>query len=167
MKAFRITEIREFMSKLLVHSVFDSYRLLELSLTTNVVHTIDGQQNLAYYDSDEAEQRKASPETYIAWREIRPLCYSMIKGKQTPLRFKIVLMQERPLIRELVEKNKLAVNPDDIFGLYLNCQFDGDTLLCTTGTSLRIFSTDKTIEFLWDETVASFFKLHQISFEAV
>ena len=44
-------------------------------------------------------------------------------------------------------------------------QFDGKQLLCTTGTSLKIFTLDKQLDRVWDEMVRKFFRKNQVAFE--
>ena len=43
--------------------------------------------------------------------------------------------------------------------------FDGKQLLCTTGTSLKIFTLDKQLDRVWDEMVRKFFRKNQVAFE--
>ena len=58
----------------------------------------------------------------------------------------------------------LSLSPEDVFGLFLNCQFDRGRLVCTTGTSLRIFTIDRTVDQLWDDMIRRFFRQQGISF---
>ena len=70
-------------------------------------------------------------------------------------------------VEKLLAQSGLSLTREDIFGLYLNCQFDGEHLLCTTGTSLKIFTLDKSLDHLWDDMVRRFFKQQEIVFEEV
>ena len=38
---------------------------------------------------------------------------------------------------------------EDIEGLYLNIRYDGKGLTCITGTSLKLFTLDRTLELAW------------------
>ena len=58
-----------------------------------------------------------------------------------------------------------AYRPEDIQGLYLNFHYDGSTLQCITGTSLKTFSMDKSIEREWDTEVKSILKSKNIEGE--
>ena len=165
MKAFKILEVKDFMSKLLLKHTFDRFQLFELSLTTNITYTMDGSLHPDFYDTGEAELIKAREQTHITWGEVRPFCFSLIKGKRTPLHFKIVFQLEKAEVQKFLNASRLPLHEDDIFGLYLNCQFDGASLLCTTGTSLRFFTMDKAADHAWDDKVTEFFKDQQISFE--
>lgn len=167
MKAFKILEVKDFMSKLLLKNTFDHFQLSELSLTTNITYTIDGSLHPDFFDADDAESLKAQGKTQITWDEVRPFCFSLIKGKRTPLHFKIVFQISRDEVQQLLADSKLNLSTDDIFGLYLNCQFDGTSLTCVTGTSLRFFTMDKTLDYVWDDFITQFFKKANISFELV
>ncbi len=165
MKAFQICEVKDFMSKMLIKSTFDQFWLFEMSLTTNVAYTIDGMLHPDFYDAGEAELLKAQEQTHVLWSDLRPFCLSLIKGKKTPLNFKIVFQCARPEVEQLLMQSGLGLQADDIFGLYLNCQFDGEHLTCVTGTSLRFFTMDKSLDYAWDDKVTRFFQTHGITFE--
>ena len=49
-------------------------------------------------------------------------------------------------------------------GLYLNIRYENGVLSCITGTSLKIFTLDKRLEYEWDETVRRYFKKKQVPF---
>ena len=59
----------------------------------------------------------------------------------------------------------LTTNTGDIFGLYINLTFRDGRLLLTTGTSLRTFSMDRSVDEAWDAYVARFFTLQNIELE--
>lgn len=63
--------------------------------------------------------------------------------------------------------NHLNFSPDDIFGLFVNFQYDGKNLTCTTGTSLKTFTLDKSLDHIWDELIQKFFKQQQIPYESI
>lgn len=165
MKAFKILEVKDFMSKLLLKNTFDQFHLFELSLTTNITYTIDGSLHPDFYDAGEAEVIKSREQTLVTWDEVRPFCFSLIKGKRTPLHFKIVFQLNQNNLKKLLSDQHLPIQADDIFGLYLNCQFDGSALTCVTGSSLRFFTMDKTLDYAWDDYITHFFKENFITFE--
>ena len=86
----------------------------------------------------------------------------MIRGKRTPLHFKFVFQLPNEGMEELLGQSTLGCGPEDVFGLYLNCQYDGERLVLTTGTSLRFFSLDKSLDHLCDEYVAAYLKEKKI-----
>ena len=93
-------------------------------------------------------------------------CFQIIRGKRTPLNFKIVLALPDDQIPAFLTAHGLtAYRPEDIQGLYLNFHYDGSTLQCITGTSLKTFSMDKSIEREWDTEVKSILKSQNIEGE--
>ena len=167
MKAFQILDIKEFMKELLVKDAFDAFRVSEFSVTTNVLYSIDGEIHPEFNVPDEIATVTENSETYISWGAIKPFCFSIIKGKQTPLNFKIVFILSKEALAKLLADNHITMNPDDIFGLYLNCQYENNSLMCVTGTSLRLFSLDKTLDNVWDTKVAKFLDDHGFTHEAI
>ena len=165
MKAFQILDIKEFMKELLVNEAFDSFRVSEFSVTTHVSYSIDGEIHPEF--NIPGESTNDDGETYISWGAIKPFCFSIIKGKQTPLNFKIVFSLSKNALTQLLADNHITMNPDDIFGLYLNCQYENNSLMCVTGTSLRLFSLDKTLDNAWDANIANFLDDHGFTHEAI
>ena len=163
MIAVQIQDIKDFMSKLLLGNAFDSFWLSEASITTSVSYTIDGFLHPEFYDTQEAELLQEEGRTYALWRDMKPFCFSVIKGKKTPLSFKIVFMLSKKNTQKLLASSKLSYQLGGIFGLFVNFQFDGQHLTCTTGTSLKTFSLDKSLDRVWDEMILKFFKQQQIS----
>ncbi|MGN0152053.1 MAG: DUF5721 family protein [Wujia sp.] len=159
MKNYQIEEIRDFMNALLVQSRYDSFYLFEARIRTNLDYYINGKINIDYYDSEERKEYEASGELteYISWHQIKHTIYDLIKGKRLPVSFKIILMFNRENITRLVEMNNLPVRSEDVGALFMNIYFENGELTVTTGTSLKIFSLDKTLEHLWDETVEKYY----------
>ena len=46
----------------------------------------------------------------------------------------------------------------------LNIRFENGKLSCTTGTSLKLFTLDKSLDQAWDRMVQKFFLQQNISF---
>ncbi len=160
MLALRILDLKDFTGKLFLGEVFHRFYFVEASFTTFLTHTLDGRLQKDFYDSDACPER-----TYCYWEEVKQQCHANIKGRRTPLHFKIVFQLSRENVEKLLLQSGLSLQPDDIFGLYLNCQFDGEHLTCTTGTSLRVFTLDKTQDNIWDDMVKRFFKQQGFPFE--
>ena len=157
MIALNVQDVKDFMARLLISEEFDSFCLCEASITTFSTFQIDGTLRPEFFDTEEAEALTKSGRTHCLWQEVKPYCFSIIKGKKTPLSFKIVFQLSRQASEQLLLKN----------ALYLNLQYDGTSLICTTGTSMRLFSMDKSLDLLWDEAVITFFKKHQIAMLSV
>ena len=99
------------------------------------------------------------------WKELREFCLSLIKGKRTPLGFHFVLSMSAPNIARLLEQEHLSFAPADVQGLYLNFKYDGTKLSCTTGTSMNLFTLDKSLEQAWDKMAQRIFAKYEIPFE--
>ena len=167
MKAFQILDIKDFMKELLVNDAFDTFRVSEFNVTTNVSYSIDGEIHPEFNTPEELATLPENSETYISWGDIKPFCFSVIKGKRTPLNFKIVFVFAKEELAQLLADNNIAINTEDIFGLYLNCQYENNSLMCVTGTSLRLFSLDKSLDNAWDAHVAEFLDNHGFTHEAI
>lgn len=160
MLALRILDLKDFTSKLFIGETFQHFSFVEASFTTFVTYTLDGQLHKEFFDTEECPEQ-----TYCLWEDVQTQCFSMIRGKRTPLNFKIVFQLSRSNVEKLLAQSGISLKADDIYGLYLNCQFDGKQLLCTTGSSLKVFTLDKQLDRVWDEMIKRFFKKSQIAFE--
>ena len=147
------------MSHLLLKSTFDEFSLIEGSITTFNKFTIDG-----FIQKDFFEE--APEKIYSDWKDLREFCFNIIKGKRTPLQFKFVLSLAKENFEKFLTDNKLeGFKPENIQGLYLNFRYDGTNLQCVTGTSLNLFTLDKSLETAWDDFTYKFFSRHEIDFE--
>ena len=91
------------------------------------------------------------------------LSFQIIRGKRTPLGFKIVLaLPEDQIPYFLTTHGLTGYRPEEIRGLYLNFHYDGHHLQCITGTSLNTFTMDKSIEREWDQEVKNILKSRSI-----
>ena len=114
---------------------------------------------------DSEEELEANRvEEFSSWKMLRPICYSLIKGKRLPESFQITLQ----LSPEENEKFLRRVKPDfpveQLAALYLNIRYENHAASCVTGTSLKVFTLDKQIEHEWDDTVRRYFKKLQIPY---
>lgn len=165
MRAFQIQDVKGFMSHLLLLNTFDRFLLVEASITTFNTFLIDGHLNKDYFSYDE-ETKKEQAELYVYsfWEQVRPFAFSLIKGKKTPVAMKIIFSLAPKNVEKLIQQNSLTIKASEVGGLFLNVRYDGQKLTVTTGTSLKVFSLDKTLEQLWDELVGAFLKKHGIAF---
>lgn len=164
MLALHITNLKDFMNKLLLKDTFDAFLLCEATITTYASFHIDGTMHPDFFDAGEAEQMKAANLHHCSWQQMRPHCFSIIKGKRTPLNFKIILQLNAEETALLVAKSGLSIIPEDVLGLYINCQYDGAKVTLTTGSSLRIFTLDKSLDRAWDEMLQQFLARQDIEF---
>lgn len=156
MKDYQIDDIKTFMNDLLVQEKYDSFYLFEARVKTALDYYISGKVNMEFYDTEEREAREALSE-YIEWKQIKQKVYDLIKGERLPISFKLVFMFNRENIIRLVEMNNLAIRPEEVSALFMNVYYEQGELHVTTGTSIRVFSLDKTLEHLWDESVEKYY----------
>lgn len=164
MISLHILDIKGFMAQLLLRDTFDRFYLTEASITTFATFFIDGHLQKDYYSSEELENEEFS-QPYSYWKQIRPFCLELIKGKKTPLNFKIVFQLSAANTENLLRQSGTSLMPSDVGGLYLNLHYNGRELHCVTGTSLNLFTMDKSLEYAWDETVRKFFRQKAITAE--
>lgn len=157
MISFLLPDTKEFMTHLLLADTFDSFSFIEGEIVTFNTFHIDGFIQKKFFDTGEN-----LPE-YSSWKYVREYCFSIIRGKRSPLRFHLVFSLSRSNIERLVSQSTHAFPAEDVRGLYLNIRFDGKTLSCVTGTSFRSFTMDKSLEREWDDMVLRFLKQKNIA----
>ncbi len=160
MIALALTEVKECMAKLLLSEVFDPFYFIEGEIVTFGTFQMDGYLKKEFFEKDMVPERE-----YALWKEVREYCFSLIKGKRTPLSFKFVLGLSSSNIEKLLLGQGLDFKPQDVRGLYINLKYDGTKLQCTTGTALNLFTMDKSLEQAWDKMVQIFFTQKEISYE--
>ena len=155
MIALKLPEVKECMSKLLLSDTFDSFLFIEGEIVTYNTFSISGFLKKDFFEKDMAPSRD-----YSLWKDIREYAFSLIKGKKTPLSFRFVFGLSEANIERLLKQQELNFQPQDVQGLYLN-------LTCVTGTSMRLFTLDKSLEEAWDQMVQRFFLKKEISAEVL
>ncbi len=161
MIALKLLEVKECMSKLLLSDTFDSFLFIEGEIVTFSTFSIDGFLKKEFFEKDMTPSR-----TYALWKDIREYAFSLIKGKRTPLSFHFVFGLSETNITRLLQQ-QLTFQPQDVQGLYLNLKYDGQNLTCVTGTSMRLFTLDKSLEEAWDQMVQKFFLKKEIRAEVL
>ena len=164
MQNLRFSEIKTVMHSLLLSSDFDSFLLREAQITTFSTFQIDGRFHGEWLNSDETDRDEPLPD-YASWSMVRPFCYSLIRGKRTPLSFRFVFALAPYNVQKLLSQTGIDLSPSDIHGLYLNLHYDGKCLNAVTGTSLSVFTLDKSLDHAWDELVEKFFLKKGLFFE--
>lgn len=162
MVALKMEDLKGFTSKLFVGDTFDGWLVREASVTTFNTFTIDGRVRHGYYTDVELEENKI--EEFSAWKAIRPICFTLIKGKKLPGSFQITLQLPPDAVERFLTGTGLDYRTDQVGGLYLNIRYEEGILHCVTGTSLKIFTLDKQLEIEWDEAVKRFLKKNLIPF---
>jgi hypothetical protein len=151
MTNIHIDDKKTFTSNLFIKDTFDDYMLVEASFTTFNTYTIDGRIQKKFYTQEEYEE-KGSPEL-SKWSDVKKLCFEMIKGNKTPLKFKVVLKMSKDKTSDIVNAAAGTLTEDDVAGLMLNIKFENDSMDCITAATLKIFSMDKSVEEAFDRYV--------------
>ena len=166
MIALSIIDVKDFMNKFLIGEVFDRFFLVEASVTTFNTFTIDGRLQQDFFDTDTAAMHKSNSIEYSLWRDVKPYCFSVIRGRRTPLNFRIVLQLSPKQTQQILNPSFPDGSvPDCKF--CLNLQYRNDSLLCTTGVSYTSFCLDKRPEHLWDEMIRKFLSGQHIAFQVL
>ncbi len=160
MISIKIPEQKIFMSKLLTSELFDLYFLESASIDTYNSFSIDGRIHREFF-KDLSSTEEVPSEEFSRWSRIRPICLDLIKGRQTPLSFKFVLIADDETKEKILRAADTDISPD-LISLGLNIRFAKGQMLITTGTSMKIFSTDKSTEKAWDKYIPSFLESNSI-----
>ena len=64
--------------------------MAEASITTFNTFSIDGMLNKDFFDTDTQDILTQKGQVYSLWKDLKPFCFSVIRGKRTPLHFKII-----------------------------------------------------------------------------
>ena len=158
-----IPEVKSFMAKLLTNSTFDHFLLREMEIQTFTNFAVSGQFNEAFFSKEELEERGEN--RYTLWSDVRGIAFSIIKGNKTPLAFKVVFQLPRAEVERMVQNLSGKLRMEEIGGLYINIRFEKGELHIITGTAIKTFTLDKTLEQEWDAEVKSLLKHQGIVFE--
>ena len=162
MIALALPQVKECMAKLLLSETFDPFYFIEGEIVTFNTFTLDGYLKKDFFEQEEDPERE-----YALWKDVREFCFSLIKGKRTPLSFKFVLGLSDSNIEKLLLQQGLDFKPQDVQGLYINLKYDGQKLQCITGTAMNLFTMDKSLQQAWDMMVQKFFAQKEIKYEVL
>ncbi len=175
MKLYSIQNTKLFMSKLLApqDSIFDKFLLKEAQIHVGITYTIDGKLNLDFYSDDELMEMESNAiknnrvfsKDYIRFEQVKGYIYDIIKGKNTPLSFKLVLEQSGENLVRFMQSVNTSISVEEINSLNLILKYDGSSITCTTAVSLKIFTMDKSVENAWDDMIQKFLLLNGIDIE--
>lgn len=156
MTSFHITELKNFMGRLLGTDCFDSFLLASADISAAVEYSIDGHINPDFYTTEEREDPQIRPYEFASWSSMRPICFDMIKGKRTPSRFKFVLHLMPDYVPGVLKGADASLTPDQVKALVLTIKYDGSSISIVTGTAFHSFVLDKTLDAQWDKTMRQF-----------
>ena len=165
MIALQIQDIKNFMSKLLLSPTFDNFLLVEGRITTFNSFRIDGRLHKDFFTADEAEEKTLDTREFSLWKEVKPFCLELIKGKKTPLFFKLVLHLNPANVGKLLAAGGCSIPTEQIKALVLTIKYDGTHAVLTTGTAFHTFVMSKEPDEIWDKAMLQFLLRKEIPYE--
>ena len=145
MLALTFPSLKEATSHLFAQPTFDFFDVLEATISSYITFSMDGHINEAFFE-DEANTDE-QPGRLCSWKRLRPVCFSIIKGKQPPVSFQITFFLDRDRASALFKEPYLSQN-QDIDGFTLRLSYRNRTLTLSTGTVFSRFSMDRDSERL-------------------
>ena len=68
-------------------------------------------------------------------------------------------------IAQILERNQIVMRLEDISNLSVNIRYQTGELYITTGSSLKVFTPDKSVDQAWDRWVEMFLSDNEILYE--
>lgn len=167
MIALELTDVKDFMNKLLRSEVFDHFHLQEAVISCGATYTINGQITKGFYSEDEITELALDGCRFLPFSMLKPKCFDLIKGKKTPSSLRFVFLLSPKNMEKMLSTVGSTYKLSDVTGMYINVKYQNQLLSLTTGIAYNIFSTDKTLENEWDKMVVKFLKQHEIAFEEI
>jgi len=164
MKAYNAEDLKTFTAGLFTGDVFDGFLLQEAEFTTCCSFSVDGKACREWFEDETPEQEHT--EEYCSWKDIRPFCFGLIRGKRKPVRFRIVLRCSPEQAERFIKEEELPVSISDIGGLFLNIRYESGKLVCISMASMNTFTADRTLENAWDRNAEKFFLSGRIAVSA-
>lgn len=127
MTALKVEDVKAFTSKLFVKEEFDSFLVKEVTIVTYNVFSIDGHIRQGYYTEEELEEKRI--EEFSSWSMLRPVCFSLIKGKKLPGSFRIVLQLPPQNVEKFAKSAGAGIDGSQIQGLYLNIRYEDGCII--------------------------------------
>lgn len=167
MLALQITALKPFMNGLLAGDLFEPFLLEEAEIATATTVSIDGRLNKDFFPPDEWEDKSLHPYEFAAWKDMKSVCFDLIKGKRTPSHFQFVFQLMPRHTLSILEKGNAAIAPNLVKAFVLTVRFNGEKAILCTGTSYTTFVMDKEPEQLWDEACKQYFYKKGIACEPI
>ncbi len=159
MLAINVDDIKVFTQKLFMENLFDEYFVTNIEISTFNNFFVDARINKAYREKELKEINE-----YSYWRELKPLCFNLIKGKILPLRFKIVLKLDGDDIENFINLYKLDMFKNKLKECFINIIYENNKLSITNGIYISEFIIDKSAERAWDEYILEILSKEKIKF---
>lgn len=165
MIALQMKSLKQFMNTFLLSDTFDIFLLEKASITTYNTFEIDGRQNRTFYSDEEWEDPAIRPYEFSCWKDLKGLCFDLIKGHRTPAAFKFVLQLCPKYVKGILEHGDTLLTEQDIKALVITLKYNGSELMLLTGTSMNTFLPDHSAELCWDQAMLRFLNKRGLDYE--
>lgn len=173
MLAVTLSSLKDATSHLFTKPTFDGFDVLAVTISSYITFSMDGHLNAAFFEDqandqsdDQSTNVKNTSSKLCSWSRLRPVCFSIIKGKQPPVSFQITLFLDREQSAAFFEESALSEN-QDIEGFTLHFSYKNRVLTLSTGTVFSRFSLDRDSERVWDHSIYEWLKTQAIEFDEV
>ena len=158
MKAIEIDNVKKMVEMLLSSDFFGEMLLYKAEVRGAYDISMDGNINPDFFDSDDlAVHEKEISEGYVTWANSRNLFYQALRGKNLPISFNITLIVPKSDNEKILKKYNENIDVSDLSSLSLNVIYDREKMIVTSGTSMKFFTMDRSIEMIWDDIVQNTF----------
>ena len=158
MKAIEIDNVKKMVEMLLSSDFFGEMLLYKAEVRGAYDISMDGNINPDFFDSDDlAFHEKEISEGYVTWANSRNLFYQALRGKNLPISFNITLIVPKSDNEKILKKYNENIDVSDLSSLSLNVIYDREKMIVTSGTSMKFFTMDRSIEMIWDDIVQNTF----------
>lgn len=165
MLALTFSSLKDATSHLFAQPTFDCFDVLAVTISSYITFSMDGHLNAAFFEDSENSDIYEQ-DRLCSWLRLRPICFSIIRGKQPPVSFQITLFLDHNKAASLFSDPLLSLN-QDIDGFTLHLSYRNHTLTLSTGTVFTRFSLDHDSERLWGQYILIWIKSLHLSFEEV
>ena len=164
MIALQITSLKIFMNQLLAGDAFDIFLLEGATVSTANTYTIDGHINPEFYPPEERTNENI-PYPLKPWREIKGMCFNLMKGKHTPLYFKFIFHLKPEHMTSILSGENVLFDPQTLKALVLTVKYDGSKAVLITGSAHHNFMMSKEPESIWDKVLPAYLTSKGITYE--
>ncbi len=164
MQAFLIQDTKAFMGQLFYGALFEDFLLEEAGIVSACTFLIDGHTNEAYF-AQGSDAAQAPAPSLRPFPELRPTLAKLIQGKRPPLSMAITLHMAPAAQESLLQKQAAKTESSALAALVLNIKYDGEKVTLISAPSYRRFVPDKSLDALWDGSVAAYLEAKKIAFE--
>ncbi len=165
MIALKLTETKKFMNQLLCTETFDHFLLAEAAIVKDATFTINGRITPSFYQKEELLENGLAECGILPYAKLRPICYQIIRGTHTPVRFKFIFTLSPENMANTLAKSSSGCTAHDVTGIFLNLTFQNGALTLTTGISYAVFPADHTLDREWDRLIRLFLDRYGISYK--